>query len=311
MVQVVSRVLGWASLALGLVSIAVPRRFLESIGVRPGAASVAISRLVGLRELTVVPGLLAVKRPVGWLAARVAGDAMDVALLLWAHRSPGNDRGRVRGALGGVAAIMATDIATAIAARREAKERARHPGRIVQAVTVNRPVDELYGFWRQLENLPRVMPHLESVEARGGSTSHWVAKGPLGARVEWDAEIVDDRPNELVAWRSVEGADVRNAGTVRFEPATGGRGTVVSVEMEYDTPGGAIGSVAALLTGEEPRIQVSDALRRFKQVMETGEPIRSAATATGHKIAQRPAQPPDEGQSEQLAFAASAEGNPS
>jgi uncharacterized membrane protein len=194
--------------------------------------------------------------------------------------------------MGAVTAVTVADVLVALAARREQARLARHAGRIVRTVTVNRPVEELYRFWRDLENLPRVMPHLESVEARGPSTSHWVASGPLGSRVEWDAEIVDDRPNELVAWRSVEGADVRNGGSVRFEPAPGNRGTEVIVEMEYDVPGGPIGSVIATLTGEEPKQQVADALRRFKQVMETGEPILSAATANGRKVMQRPAQRP-------------------
>ncbi len=292
MVQRICRLLGWFSAALGGIQLIAPGRLLGAIGIRPTAGRIVLTRFIGIRELSVVPGLLASKRPVGWLAARVGGDLMDLVLLMRARGASDTHRAATTLAIGAVAAVTVADVVTAIAARREQQSLARHAGRVVRTVTVNRPADELYRFWRDLENLPRVMPHLESVEVRGGGTSHWVASGPLGSRVEWDAEIVEDRPNELVAWRSVEGSDVRHAGSVRFEPAPGNRGTEVMVEMDYDVPGGPVGSVIAMLSGEEPKQQVSDALRRFKQVMETGEPIRSAATANGRKVMQRPAQPP-------------------
>ena len=292
MVQVISRALGWFSLGLGVVQLVAPRRLLAILGVEQHGATVAITRIVGMRELSAVPGLLAASRPVGWLAARVAGDLMDAGLLLRAMNGPA-DRRRVAGALGLVVAITGIDLAAAIAARRDAKRHSRHPDSIVRTVTVNRAPEELYGFWRNLENLPRVMPHLERVEARGGTTSHWVARAPFGANVEWDAEIVEDRPNEVLSWRSVEGSQIDNAGSVRFTPA-GQNGTEVTVEMTYATPGGPIGTAVAKMTGEEPRQQVSDALRRFKQVMETGEPIRSESTAHGRKFLQRPARPSEE-----------------
>ncbi len=293
MVKVISGALGWVSLGLGGLQLVAPRRLLAALGMEDHGAAVLITRLVGLRELTVVPGLLAGSRPFGWLGARVAGDLMDIGLLVRALNGR-VDRRRVSGALGLVLVITGIDVAASIAARREAKRRSRHPDSIVRTVTVNRSVEELYGWWRNLENLPRVMPHLQAVEQRGGSTSHWVARAPFGASVEWEAEIVEDRPNELLAWRSVEGSQVRNAGSVRFQPAPGGHGTEVSVEMAYELPGGPIGSAVAKLTGEEPPQQVSDALRRFKQVMETGEPIRSESTAHGRKLFQRPAQPTEE-----------------
>ena len=282
------------SAALGLVQLLAPRWLLARIGIAGATPAVAITRLVGVRELSVVPGLLGASAPVGWLAARVTGDLMDIGLLRAARGMGGANARLIGGATGAVVAILGIDLAAALLTRRDARRRSRHPRTVVRSVTVNRPVEELYRFWRDLENLPRIMPHLESVETRGGSTSHWVARAPLNSRVEWDADIVEDRPNEVIAWRSLEGSSVRNAGTVRFQPAPGDRGTEIRVEMEYDTPGGPIGSVVALLSGEEPRQQVSDALRRFKQVMETGEPIRSEATATGHKVLQRPAQPMEE-----------------
>ena len=143
--------------------------------------------------------------------------------------------------------------------------------KVEKAVTVNRSPEELYRFWRNFENLPRFMYHLESVHVTGEGRSHWVAKAPAGTTVEWDAEIYNEKENELIAWRSLEGADVPNAGSVRFQSAPGGRGTEVRVTLEYDPPGGVIGATIAKLFGEEPSQQVEEDLRRFKQTMEAGE----------------------------------------
>ncbi|HVM25440.1 MAG TPA: SRPBCC family protein [Candidatus Limnocylindrales bacterium] len=299
MIQWISRALGWFSLALGIVQLVAPRRLLGAIGIVPSGISVTLTRLIGLRELGVVGGLLSASTPVGWLSARVLGDVKDLALLGIARGHRGNDRGRLAVAMAAVGSVLALDAGMAIAARRRQREQSRRGGRIVRAVTVNRERGEVYRFWRDLENLPTVMPHLERVEALGdGTRSHWVARAPIGGPVEWDAEIVDDRRDELIAWRSVEGSEVHHAGAVRFATAPGGRGTEVVVEMDVEMPGGPLGSIVALAAGEDPRQQVSDALRRFKQVMETGEPVRSEGTAHGRKILQRPAQPPREEQHE-------------
>jgi uncharacterized membrane protein len=296
MIRPTARALGWFSAGLGAVQILAPRWFVRAIGVRATGTSVTITRLIGIRELSVVPGLLTASAPVGWLAARVAGDVMDLALLGVGQGDRRNGRGRIGLAMAAVAGVFAVDVAAFVAARREARNRSRNDGRIVRSVTIAKPADELYRFWRDLENLPRVMPHLERVEATGGTTSHWMARAPLGGTVEWDAEITEDRPAEFLAWRSLPSAEVQNAGTVRFTDAPGGRGTEVTVEMDVDVPGGPVGTIVGLLAGEEPGLQVSDALRRFKQVMETGEAIRSDATADGRRLRQHPAQPPADGQ---------------
>ena len=127
------------------------------------------------------------------------------------------------------------------------------------------------------------MTHLESVHVTGEGRSHWVAKAPGGTTVEWDAEITDDQPNRRIAWRSVEGADVQNAGSVRFEPAPGGRGTVVNVELRYSPPGGAAGVAIATLLGREPGQQIQDDLRRFKQMMEIGEVVTTEGQPSGRR----------------------------
>jgi uncharacterized membrane protein len=140
---------------------------------------------------------------------------------------------------------------------------------VEDAVTINRPVSEIYRFWRNFENLPRFMQHLEAVAVREGGISHWVAKGPAGTRVEWDARIINEIENKVIAWQSLEGSMIATAGSVNFDETP--RGTSLRVKFQYDPPAGKIGAAVARLLGEEPAIQVRDDLRRFKQLMETGE----------------------------------------
>jgi uncharacterized membrane protein len=142
---------------------------------------------------------------------------------------------------------------------------------VMKSITVNRPVEEVYTFWRNFENLPRFMHHLEYVRNYDQKRSHWKAKAPMGTSVEWDAEILEDIPNERITWQSVEGAQVDSVGSVRFLQAAGGRGTEVHVEMRYQPPAGKLGAFVAKLFGEEPSTQMDEDLRRFKQVMETGQ----------------------------------------
>jgi uncharacterized membrane protein len=142
--------------------------------------------------------------------------------------------------------------------------------RIEQAVTINRPREELFHFWRQFDNLPRFMDNLEAVTILDARRSHWVAKGPGGTRVEWDAEIHNEIQDELIAWRSLPGADVDQAGSVHFSPVPEG-GTEVRVIMRYAAPAGKLGDAVAHLLGEDPERQIADDLRRFKQVMDAGE----------------------------------------
>jgi len=149
--------------------------------------------------------------------------------------------------------------------------RASRSVRVDQIVTVNRRRSELYDYWRDFENLPKFMANVESVEQLGEGRSRWRVAGPLGTDVEWEAEIVNEVPGELIAWRTIDGLEVAHAGSVQFKEATGQRGTVVRVEMEYSPFGGKVGNAIARLLGENPDAQVADDLRRFKQVMEAGE----------------------------------------
>ncbi len=305
--RTVARGLVSFSLSLGLLQVPPPNRFSTWIGVPPRSDRRAGVRAVGARELGAAAGLLAQPRPV-WMWSRVAGDAMDLALLARAARSGDTRRDRVGGAIAGVAAITAVDVLGTVLVTREAakngsgsrsgEEAGRLTGDksarlVTAAVTVNRPREEVYAFWRDFTRLPQFMLHLEEVRELDaeGRRSHWKANAPGGATVEWDAELIEDRPNERISWRSLEGADVTNAGTVRFEDAPGGRGTRVHVDLEYSAPGGAFGTIVARLAGEEPRQQTWDDLRRFKQVLEIGEIVRSEGTIGERRIRQRPAQP--------------------
>ncbi len=143
--------------------------------------------------------------------------------------------------------------------------------RVEHSVTINKPVEEVFNFWRNFENLPRFMDHLESVKVIDEKHSHWVTKGPKGRTVEWDATIIEEIPNKKIAWKSAEGADVANSGQVLFEKAPGDRGTEVKVVLAYDPPAGIFGEIFAKLFGESPAQQVRDDLRHVKQILETGE----------------------------------------
>lgn len=143
--------------------------------------------------------------------------------------------------------------------------------KLEKTITINRSPEDLYRFWRNFSNLPRFMTHLKSVQVTGPNRSHWVAEGPMGMSAEWDAEIITQRENELIGWRSLPGSSIDTAGSVHFKRAPGGRGTEVRVSLKYDPPAGKLGAAVAWMFGESGAQQVEEDLRHFKQVMETGE----------------------------------------
>jgi uncharacterized membrane protein len=219
--------------------------------------------------------------------SRVAGDAVDLISLGVACTAPDAKRGRVTFATANVLAVTALDVICAMQLTDTNK------GIHAKAsCVVNRPLEEVYNFWRDFQNLPRFMRHLDSVTDIGEGRSRWKAKGPAGMDVEWEAMIVADVPGEVITWRSLENSDVDNAGAVRFEQAAGGRGTIVKVNFEYKPMAGVLGATVARLFGEEPNQQLDDDMRRFKQVLEVGEVVVSDATllGTGY-MQQRPARP--------------------
>ena len=149
--------------------------------------------------------------------------------------------------------------------------RAGHGIKVEHSVLINRDPATLYRYWRSLENLGRFMQHLERVEQRDDRHSHWVACGPMGTKFEWEAEIINDKPNELIAWRSVDSSQVDTAGSVHFRELPHGRGTEVRVVLKYDAHEAQLAAPLARLMGQSPSQQIREDLRRFKQVMEAGE----------------------------------------
>ena len=280
--------LGWFSVALGAAELLLPGGLAGALGVRKHRTLI---RLLGIRELVSGIGILTRKNSTPWLWSRVAGDAMDLALLGTALAMPGTKQGRVAAAAAAVAGVTALDVM----ASKEHSKRSRNGTfegaleqdlRVKKSVIIDRSPQALYEFWRNFENLPQVMYHLESVrsDSTNGKRSHWVAKGPAGARVEWDAELIADVPNQRIGWRSVEGSDVEHNGEVRFEAAPGGRGTIVTVEMEYNPPAGGVGAIVAKMFRKDPAQEVHDALRHFKQLMETGIVVTTEGQAAGRKM---------------------------
>ena len=299
MAQRLTPALGWLSLGLGLPGLVMPGRFAQFIGLRDEDDLRAMMRIVGLRELAAGVGILSQQRPVGWVWLRVIGDLMDLAVLrrsLDTGRTARRDRTKL--AKAAVLGVTALDLLCAVqlsrsSSTRTAGQRKNQGEQRRHAITIRRSPEEVYRFWRDFENLPRFMRHLESVRVTGDRHSHWTAEGPGGKSVEWDAEIVEDRPNALITWRSLPGADVTNSGQVRFRAAPGGHGTEIEVQLRYDPPGGKLGKTIAMLLGKEPGQEAEGDLRRLKQVLETGEVVVSDATVDGTRLPQRPAQPPE------------------
>jgi uncharacterized membrane protein len=260
-----ARALGWFSIGLGLTELAAPRRVDAAIGApaRPG-----LTAAFGLREIVNGIAILAKPRQPARMWSRVGGDVLDLATLGAAFFAGGSP-GRLAAATAAVAGVTLLDIHAS--RRLQRLEHGDRADRFEASIAIGRPRDEVYRFWRDLRNLSRFMPQLVSVEPRDERTSHWVARAPGGPSLEWDAEIFDDRPGEVIAWRTLPGATIQHAGAVRFVDAPGRRGTAVRLEMGFDPPGGPLGALAASMFGEIPRQQMQNDLRRLKQLLETGE----------------------------------------
>lgn len=280
--------LGWFSVGLGVAEVLAPRAIANLIGLRNGTHPHTLLRslLFGPREIVAGVGILTQPNPAGWLWGRVAGDVLDISSLAAALRSRENDRKRLIGAL---LAVLGVSLADYVAAQQLTEFSSdRVSGRsgistaassfVTRSVWVNKPPEEAYRFWRNFENLPRFMHHLESVQKVGESRSRWRVKGPLGRSFEWEARIERDEPNQLIAWRSIEGSEVENSGKVSFEFGPAGRGTIVRVDVTYQPPGGRVGAGVAKLMGRDAGQMLATDLRAFKQIIETGEVIKSDAS---------------------------------
>jgi uncharacterized membrane protein len=285
-----TRGLGWLSAGLGVPPLAAPGWFGRALGVGDAPRHRAANAFLGVRELVTAAGLLRWGNP-AFLWARVAGDLMDLTMLGTALKNhDGRGRERTVAATAAVAGLTVVDVYAAVTRSRQKTEM-----ELTAAVTVTRSPQEVYDQWRRLETLPAFMAHLEEVRITGPGTTHWRASAPFGRGVEWDAEMISEVPGEQIAWRSVGSADVPNEGEVQFRRAPGGRGTEVQVTLCYWIPGGKLGQTIARYFGEDPHQQLDDDLRRFKQIVETGEVVRSEGAPGGKRarreFPQHPARP--------------------
>lgn len=276
------RFLGWFSIGLGLTQVLAPGWVASVAGVPKRRG---LMRLMGFRELSAGWGIFTQPHPSGALWSRVVGDVIDLASLGGAMASPRAKKGRLTFATASVLGVSMLDLACA----RRLSDPARNRVVRVQSVTINSSPEKLYNYWRNFENLTNLMPYLESVRVINDKRSHWVANVPINQRIEWDSEVTDDIPGQLIAWRSLRGSDVDNAGSIRFLAAPAGRGCEVHIKLEYSPPAGQIGVALAKLFGKEPGQQIEATLRHFKQVMETGEVVNSDSSI--HR-GPYPAQPP-------------------
>jgi uncharacterized membrane protein len=224
--------------------------------------------LCGIRAIACGVGILTQERPEPWMRVRVAGDAFDLATLAAGLLVPGTRRGRVAVAGATIAGIAAADLYCS----KRLRERGTRPAprHVMLSVDVQRPPTDVYSFWRDLSNFPRVIPHLESVQILDESQSHWVAKGPGGARVEWDSEIIDDQPGERLAWRSVDGAAIYSAGSIELHPVGVG-GTRMRIELLCDSPSDSLSLAIARLFGRDPQFGVRLDLQALERLLERGE----------------------------------------
>jgi uncharacterized membrane protein len=289
--RTLARGLGLFSIGLGAAQLLAPRRLARATGFPDRGAGPLVIRAIGARELLVGGGLLLMRWPVPFQWLRVAGDAVDLAAMGVATRRARTRRDRALGTMGAVAAITAVDLVGGALVTREAPRNGTGPldagGRkpVRRSITIARPPEDVYTAWRDLEGLPRFMHHLEEVRTEPGSArSHWKARAPLGASVEWEAELTADEPGRRIAWRAVEGSPVTHEGEVRFEDAPGDRGTQVAVDFRYAPPAGIVGVAVAKLAGEEPEQQVAADLRRLKQLLEVGEVLAAVPVPAAEPI---------------------------
>jgi uncharacterized membrane protein len=295
----VTNFLGWFSIGLGLEEVFAPQSVARLIGLREDEHTTLL-RAYGVRELAAGVGILTRPKPTYWMWNRVLGDAVDLKSIRNAMETEGNDRSKLKLAALAVAGVAALDIVSSMRLTSEASPAAgEDPGSyktadtdnenvVAAVVTVNRPVEEAYNFWKDPRNYAQFMDQLESVNPTTSGQSHWKIKAPPGLSVEFDAQVVQDIPNQLIRWSSIDNANVDSTGTVRFRPAPGNRGTIVSLDVEYKPKGGPLGARIGKLFSAIPKTQMQNDLRRFKQLIEIGEVVKSDSTAVS---GMHPAQP--------------------
>lgn len=271
--------LGWVGVGIGIAELLAPRALAHTTGLpsRP-----RLIRAMGVREIVTGAGLLMKPHQSGWRWSRVAGDMLDLSLLAWISRNHPNRR------LTGMAALVAGLTALDMLAAYDSRQRAPHretPGviRIHKSLHIQRPVEACYRFWRNFENFPQFMQHVEAVQVVDATRTHWRIRAPFGQHIEWTAELFSDIPSQQLAWRTLAGSSVEHTGVVRFLPAPDNKSTRIDLDMSYHTPLGKAGLMLAKIFGEAPAQLIDEDLRRFKQLIETGEIATTAGQSAGRR----------------------------
>jgi uncharacterized membrane protein len=261
---------GWISLAVGAAEVVVPYILARAVGGRVPRRLRGLVPALGARGMSAGIGLLAKAGHGHWLKRRLLGERLDVGFVGRALRRPGARRVRTVGAFVATWGLAIYDARRRFRARREALALAAAP--VQRSIIIARPPAEVFAFWRDFANLPGIIPHLDAVDVLDDDRSRWRARGADGDLIEWEAAIVEERDGALVGWRSVDRASIGTAGSLRLEPALGGQGTEVHLELQYDPPDGQLGRIVASFWGEEREEEVEEALRRLKARLEMPAP---------------------------------------
>jgi uncharacterized membrane protein len=272
----VARGLGWFSIGLGVAELFAPGAVARLVGSRNHKT---LLRSYGLREIGAGIGILTRQQqlaPFVW--ARVAGDMVDLASLGGVLAGADNRRGPAVASIAAVAGVTLLDALTAQALSKGAGRSG--PMHAEASMAINASADDCYAFWHDFENLPKFMDYLQSVRITGDRTSHWIAKGPGNVRLEWDAETLEDVPGDHITWRSLPGSPIYNSGSVQFHKATAGHGSIIRVQLDYQG-GPTVAAPLAKIIGKDPEQLIYKDLRRFKQVIETGEVLRTEGQPSG------------------------------
>jgi len=280
-----TRGLAWLSIGVGGAQLVAPGSWAWMAGLPDSHRSRTIIRTRGLREVVSGVALLNSDRPeLAWL--RLAGDVIDLGLLASSWSSTRANGGRLAGAI-----LTTLGMAVVDGLAASARTSNLGPVEVSSSIAINKEASEVYRFWKQQANLPRFMAHLESATAVDERHARWQTRGLLGASETWDVEIVEDEPDELIAWRLRKDDEVACAGAVSFTRAPGGRGTAVHVALHHHASAGDLGAAVARLFGELPRQQLAGDLRRLKQVLETGEVVHSDSSIHRGMHPAQPAEP--------------------
>ncbi len=288
--EILANSLGWFSIGLGVAEMIAPRQMGRLIGLHNPDRRTGMLRSYGIREVAAGVGILSGRGRAGWMWGRVAGDLVDLTSLGAAFASRGADRPKVAAATAAVLGVTALDVLCS----QKLTNGGRRSVRLRKTIVIDRDPSEVYAFWRDFNNLRRIVPLFESVEAQSMSRSHWKMKLPAGKTLEWDAEIHQDIPGSSISWQAVQPTALEHSGWVRFDRAPGGRGTLVTLSLEIVPPASAITAPLLKALGPAPKVALEASLMRLKQLLETGEIARSDASLyLGPHAAQPPEQVPE------------------